>query len=142
MKKIMYAFIIVLVMCVCGLVVSLLCSSCDNGNPSFRKDIIGKWFCLGQDKARESMAFMGVTFDSDNAVRMYVGKDTYNGNYSWKGNKVCCDFENGVEHTEFDVKDIYIEKVVGDVTEWAIIFDLYFDGEFYMEFTGTKVETD
>lgn len=139
MKKIFIALIIALAMCVSGLVVSLLFSSCNKGeNDSFRKDITGNWVCIGHDKEQERMAFCIITFNEFQSVKMFIGKDTYFGSYGWKGNKVECDFVNGEEKAVFDVKDIYVGKVVNGVNEWKMHFDLYLDDEFYMEFECTK----
>lgn len=141
MKKIFIALIIALAMFVSGLVVSLLFSSCnDCAGTSFRKDIIGNWACIGHDKEQERMAFCIITLKEFQSVQMFIGKDTYFGSYEWKGNKVECDFVNGEEKAVFDVKDIYVGKVVNGVKEWKMLFDLYLDDEFYMEFECMKSE--
>lgn len=141
MRKIMIAFIIAFVMCVCGLVLSLFFESCTKKyNESFRKDIIGNWVCIGHDKEQERMAFCIITFKEFQSVQMFIGKDTYFGSYEWKRNKVECDFVNGEEKAVFDVKDVYVGKVVNGVKEWKMLFDLYLDDEFYMEFECIKSE--
>ena len=141
MRKFMIAFIIAFVMCVCGLVLSILFTSCHSDyNESFRKDIIGHWLCIGHDKAQEQFAFCGLTFDWNNKIEMVVGEDTYYGRYEWVNNQISCDFINGEEHTDIYVKDIFVDSVEKHLTNWKIYFDLYFDDEFYMEFEGMRIE--